>query len=580
MKRYLFYRFVLIFAFILINIFNMKHGWAADKSPNEYDFGKLTYLISKKNTGDNDSVTIYYEIDLRKNWRIYFAQKNNNIFHVKNSGKYLYKVRNIFPAYDKSINQFGEIDYFFTDKFTIFTEMEFKKDRDSYAQNIVKSELNFIACNETCIPYNLSFTHHINQDETLVKNNDSTLKTQLIWLISAFFAGLLFNVMPCVLPILLLKINSIINTQESTESKLATRKKLLYTALGGIISFLSIAALTCLFSKTGEIFGWGMHFQNPYFTIFIIVIMMIFALITWDKRTFAITIPAYFDKVKYANDIRYMSEGVITAILATSCSTAIIGGVFTFALTQSPYMIFLLFTLTGIGLMFPYLILAIKPSILQPLSRMRKVKLLNHKLFNMQFSTGLTAFLISIWFLYILSLQLSNSAAIILFGLMIIFKFSLQISSRFSTIKSIILSFIFIACFILPIKFYHNQKEQVKIYDQTWEEFDEKKLEAYRQNKKIILVDITATWCFNCKVNHFWTLEPFVKNLPKDSQLILMRKDITSGSYPEINHFIHSYERSGIPFNAIYHKDKYIILPTIFTIKELKNAIVQIEKMG
>ena len=190
-----------------------------------------------------------------------------------------------------------------------------------------------------------------------------------IVLITAFFAGFILNFMPCVLPVLGIKINNLLK-QSETRNKSIVKLSSLYVSLG-IISMFFIFSLVAIFLRSiGMNLGWGMQFQSPYFLIFLICLLLLFTVISFDlikinfiQKYMKIT---FLEKKIFKNNI-FISNfftGVLSTLLATPCTAPLVGTAISFALSQNYFLSILVFMLMGAGKSLPYLIFIIKPNIL------------------------------------------------------------------------------------------------------------------------------------------------------------------------------------------------------------------------
>ena len=354
---------------------------------------------------------------------------------------------------------------------------------------------------------NVYFFKYIVKD---LKNSFSKdIKSIFFIFITAFLAGFILNFMPCVLPVLGIKINNLL-IQSSKRDKKYVKLSSLYVSLGIVSMFVFFSVLVQFFRSVGIKVGWGMQFQNPFFLMFLLLLLSIFTLITFDimKINF---IQKYFN-FNYLNSLTNknnlflsnFSTGILSTLLATPCTAPLVGSAISFALSQSFFLSFLIFLLMGTGKALPYLIFIIKPSILLYLPK-----------------TGT-------WTKYL----------------------------KFFIGSMLLISMLWLGKLLLNhyIDSYSiNNNKEIKY---NWEPFDKFKLSEYREDNKRVFLDITAEWCINCNVNKKLVLENdevtdfFVRN-----NIILMRADWTFANESILN-FLKEYEKFGIPFN-IYYSEKY-----------------------
>ena len=393
----------------------------------------------------------------------------------------------------------------------------------------------------------------------------------------AFLSGVILNFMPCVLPVLSLKIIALLQTSNTNN-----KAKILATISGILFTFLALALISISFKIFGMKFGLGVTFQQPYFIIAIIVILTFFICSLLEKIN--ITLPNQLlnimVKTKFNSEIVHnFFLGILAAILSTPCTAPFLGTVMFFAMTENGLLNIGLFLTIGLGFSFPYILLLIFPKLLnflpKPGAWMSKLK------------TIMAVLLIAtiIWLLNILYSQLGTRAVIIT-GLMItLIKYFLEIDQnrylqiyKFSSsiTKLLMLSLLVGLTFYLP---YQTKLEDNQInlrIGEFWQNFDQKALEQMISENKVIFIDITADWCSTCVYNKLVLLDrDHFLNLLKSNNVIAMRGDITLDNNPSIGKFLEKYQKYGIPFNLVYGPGAKngIELPILLSYNDVKNAI-------
>ena len=343
------------------------------------------------------------------------------------------------------------------------------------------------------------------------KNNYNIYNKKVYFiLITAFFAGFVLNFMPCVLPVLGIKVNNLLK-QSETRNKNIVKLSSFYVCLGIISTFLVFSLTAILMRLVGVNLGWGMQFQSPIFIIFLIFLLLLFSVIAFDlikvnflQKYMKIT---FLESQVLKNNI-FISNfftGILSTLLATPCTAPLVGTAISFALSQSYFLSIIIFLLMGIGKSMPYVIFIIKPSILWYLPRP------------------------GVWTKYIKAF----------IGLLLIFSL-VWLSS-------------------LLIKHYTNFKGSDYLLNNKggyWEEFNKDKLFNYTNNNSKVFIDVTAEWCLNCKLNKKLVLDSQeVLDLFDKNNIKLIRADWTFPDQ-EIFEFLQKYNKYGIPFN-IYFSDNY-----------------------
>ena len=413
---------------------------------------------------------------------------------------------------------------------------------------LVNFDVDYLTCKKICIPFNDNLILNIPIgdgeiskyekiiNEYIDKSNYSNYSnffnpdSILFFLFIAFIGGVVLNFMPCVFPVLSLKIYNVLSQQQENISDKTIKRNFLATILGIIFSFFILSLLIVFLKKIGHNLGWGFQFQSPIFLFFMILILILFSLNLVD--VFSIDIPIIFKKFlnRIINLNKKSSEffqnfflGSFITILSTPCSAPFIGTAIGFAFVSPNQIIFLIFFCISLGLSSPYIILATKPQILSFLPKpglwMRKFK----------YFLSLLLILTAIWLSKTLLIQINTIS--------------------------------------------NDSKNN------NWINFDTIKLSELINENNIVFVDITAEWCLTCFYNKKTVLDrKKVKNIFETYDVKKIRGDLTKPNR-EINKYINSFGRFGIPFNAIYSSSapQGILLPEVLTVQNLLSTFENIK---
>ena len=347
-----------------------------------------------------------------------------------------------------------------------------------------------------------------------------------IWLI-AFLGGLILNLMPCVLPVLSIKISSIMQMAGTTA--LSIRKRFIASAVGIVTSFALIALFLQILRQAGHQIGWGIQFQSPVFLAVMAIVMGIFTLSLFDLvhlriPQFASRLAASTSSTGKNQDqslVYDFAAGMLATLLATPCSAPFVGTAVSFGLSQSDGALYGTLLMMGVGLAAPWLLFALFPAFISALPRP------GAWMVKLKYGLGLLMFGTFLW---IMSLFVQAAGII-----------------NFETNKGAI----------------------------EWQVFEETKLAQLIDEEKIIFVDITADWCITCKANKALVLNTkAASDLFSASDVVMMQADWTLPD-ERISAFLARYERFGIPFNIIYgpNAKEGIILPEILTYDALERAL-------
>ena len=396
-----------------------------------------------------------------------------------------------------------------------------------------------------------------------LKKKNKKIKSSLIYFyIIAFVGGLILNFMPCVLPVISIKLLSFSSMVQ--ENKKRIRLSSLNIVLGIIFSFLFLGSLVIFFKSLGTNLGWGFHFQNKTFLIFITFIIFLFALNLLGY--FELFLPRSFNN-KFNNLITNNQKygeflsGVFSTLLATPCSAPFLGTAVGFSMLGSSVVILSIFFSISVGFAMPYLVCILFPSVIKVIPKP------GEWMIKFKFFLGILLLLSTGWLLNILEFNLTF--IFILLSIILIFSiFKGKFKKQFALISLTLIFFTSILTYL------SKSNEQLK-----WEIFDESNIYDYINNKKIVFLDITADWCITCQVNKITTINSEnINKLFLNNEIKLIQADWTKKD-PEILEFISKFGRYGIPVNIIYSRkfNEGILLPEILSqdilTKELRRVI-------
>lgn len=231
----------------------------------------------------------------------------------------------------------------------------------------------------------------------------------------ALTGGLILNLMPCVLPVLSIKLLSFIGHGGAEQRTI--REGFLASAAGIWLSFLGLAIVVIVAREAGTAVGWGIQFQQPLFLVILALIVTLFAANLWDW--FDVPMPQWIadlGNVGSSSQGRLAGDffsGIFATLLATPCSAPFLGTSIGFALSRGPLEILSIFSALGVGMAFPYLLVALCPQLVQWLPRPGRWMLIVRRLL------GVALIGTMIWMLNILMNELGPIPALIIGGLFI-----------------------------------------------------------------------------------------------------------------------------------------------------------------
>ena len=438
----------------------------------------------------------------------------------------------------------------------ITAEFDFNKkliSEDSFPLEVVLKDVNH------------NFEHLLSAQITKDISN-STMNTFIFYILISLLAGLILNVMPCVFPILSIKLMSVFTVDQGT-----ARVSFLTVALGIVSSFFLLGVCFIVLQYFNFSIAWGMQFQKPYFLIFITLIIFLFMMNMFGQ--FQINLPQNFSNIAFAglgnkSFFKDFFNGFFATLMATPCSAPFVGTAITAAFTQNYITGMSIFLFMGIGMASPYLLIAIFPKLVNFLPKP------GIWMIYVKYFLGLLLLATVVWLSNIL-LNFFNIYFLVisLFVLLVItYRRKFPLFNNTITIASII--FIFFST-SLQIFQQHSSSAEEK----DWVSFFTVDIDQLVAQDKIIFLDITADWCATCQFNKINVLnsDNIIKQF-KDNSVTLIRADWTKPN-ERVNLFLEKYDRFGIPFNAFFSK-KFpdgILLSELLSEKEIVNAINKIK---
>ena len=387
----------------------------------------------------------------------------------------------------------------------------------------------------------------------------------------AFLGGLILNVMPCVLPVLSIKLASVLGA--TGQSRQVTRNGFLFAALGVLAFVWALAAALLALKWIGVSVGWGVQFQNPVFVTLMFMVIAVFAANLFGA--FEISLPASLQNGLGAGSAKsgYVSDfgtGLLAAILATPCSAPFLGTAITFALAGTPLDVIVIFTALGLGLALPYLAIAIFPGLVTRLPRPGRWMLL------VRILLGGLLLATAAWLLFVLVGVAGARIATLVLALTIVLIVATSIPLENRRVRRTVLT----ACVLLAVfgasRFSAPDSTSVAL-DATshWQDFDPLGIARHVSEEETVFVDVTADWCLTCKANKSLVLDRDpVRTRLRDGTVIAMQADWTRPD-DSIARFLERHERYGIPFNVVFGPGapSGISLPEILTPQAVLEAI-------
>lgn len=400
----------------------------------------------------------------------------------------------------------------------------------------------------------------------------------------ALLGGVILNVMPCVLPVLTMKVFHLVE-RGSGAPREQRLHGLAYT--GGILAaFLALASVLVLLRASGEMIGWGMQFQNPAFVATMIAIVFALGLNSLGMFEWNVSLSTRPGREGYGASF---ANGIFAAVMSTPCSAPYVGTVATFALGAgaTAWQTLSLFAAIGLGLASPFLLVSFVPAIGRRLPKPGPwMEIFKHL---MGFSLLATA----VWLFHTFAGQVSRSASSAFLAFLLALTIALWGVHHFGgvihgTVRRLVVRVLAVAWVVgagvwlldftpavkdLPVATSQSAQAAdgrdgpiVKDDRIVWRPFDPARIAAEGRRHRLVFADFTADWCMNCKANEKLVIETDpVRKLLSQHDILPMKADYSTED-EGIWKALQKLGRSGVPAYVIYLPDgSWDLLPEQIT---------------
>ena len=390
----------------------------------------------------------------------------------------------------------------------------------------------------------------------------------------AWVGGLILNLMPCVLPVLAIKLGSVI--ESAGQQKSLVRIRFLAAAAGIVTSFILLAAALAAMRLAGAQIGWGIQFQSPLFLTVMMLLLGVFVLAMLDRLV--LPVPAFAHRLTggfggAASPRRLVAgdflTGMLATIMATPCSAPFVGVAVGVALTGSMAKLFGIFIALGVGLATPWMLIMLAPGLISALPKPGPWMVwLKHILALLLAGTAL--WLGSILFAITGGLMtglLTAGVIMIIIGLSGTSRAVSRPLQRLSPrLLSLVGAVLVVGLLAAPPQLLtmlgpkmaanYRQANDDGGVSVVWQDWQPAMIGPLVDSGKTVFVDVTAAWCITCKANKSLVIEqapvaPHLRKLVDAGKLVLLQADWTRPN-DDIAAFLASYQRYGIPFNIVY----------------------------
>ncbi len=411
---------------------------------------------------------------------------------------------------------------------------------------------------------------------------DATLFTYLGF---ALVGGLILNIMPCVLPVIAIKVMSFL--EQAQDSPARVRLLGLTFSAGIISSFLALALVVIALKAGGQSIGWGFQFQYPGFLIIMCAVVLLMSLSFFGLFYVNITVgQGEIDKLSQGEGfVGTFFKGVLATVLSTPCTAPLLAPALGFAFAEPAYIVLSIFFAAGLGMSLPYLLLTLNPAWLQKLPKpgawMEKFKQ----------SMGFILLATMVWLDYVLTRQIGAEPASFINYWLVTLAFSAWIVATFTDLTStsarklkvyaiaaLVLGAVSWLCIFAQPQVMaalnpngSGEKVSTASGDSSgWQPFSVAELNAQLSANKTVLLDFTADWCQTCQVNEKTVLSnSAVQDKLKELNVVKMRADWTRQD-PDITKLLSKFGRAGVPLYVIFpagKADSPIVLPEVINVQ-------------
>ena len=394
-------------------------------------------------------------------------------------------------------------------------------------------------------------------------------------LLFAFFGGLILNLMPCVFPVISIKIMGFVRQAE--EEHTAIWKHGALFAFGVLVSFWILAGLLIALRAGGEQLGWGFHLQSPVFLIGMSVLFFLLGLNLFGVFEVGTAWLGLGQKATSSSSwTGSFFSGALATVIATPCTAPFMGAALGYALTLSPFEALAIFTFLGLGMASPYLLLSAYP---KWLSRIPKP---GPWMETLKQSMGWLLVATVVWLAWVLNIMAGGDAVIALIGVLFVVGIGAWVLGRWGTISRafpVRLTAKLVATVLMlgglsggVVAAERFAPAELSAAGSTgeggvqWEPFTEERFEELRDEGKPVFINFTAAWCLSCQVNErvaFSTAR--VGEAFREREITALKADWTNRD-ETIGRILEGYGRNSVPFYVLYGEGTdadYVTLPEI-----------------
>ena len=473
----------------------------------------------------------------------------------------------------------GFINIRFSSPFNVSSATFFVDNQDivehAEDQILIKEENNYLLkvkkVNDLKSLEYLSGILSINDNESFIINADieNTYENSLNIsffqaLIFAFIGGLILNLMPCVFPIISLKVLSFISMSKQSPGKI--RAHALSFCAGVIASFLLIAVSMIILKQAGLYLGWGFQLQSPIIVGLLSLLMFVIGLVLLSDINLGSSFTRLGGIGSSGSLFGSFSTGILAVIVASPCTAPFMGAALGYALVQPSGVTLPVFSALGLGFALPYFVLSASPSLINYLPKP------GNWMNTLKEFFAFPMFATSIWLIWVFSIQTSSNEVIFLLITIFLISLFMWIALKLNKPSYRLIVFA-IAIFIIFLQFRDvpsneiQSTKELNIENYDYVQWNKNIENEYKDKNQAYLINFTAAWCITCQTNDKIALSrPAVKEYIYKNNIQYIVADWTNKN-DEILKTLESYNRNGVPLYIFWKPgmSESKILPAILT---------------
>lgn len=389
----------------------------------------------------------------------------------------------------------------------------------------------------------------------------------------AFLGGMLLNLMPCVFPVLSLKLLGF--ADHAHERARLVAGGFAYTA-GVLLSFLALAGLLLALRAAGEQLGWGFQLQEPVFVAALAVLFTLIGLNLAGVFELRAVLPASVGGWQLRHPIAdAFFTGIIAVAIASPCTAPFMGAALGFAIGLPATQALAVFASLGLGMAAPYLFVSLVPAVARALPRP------GPWLLRFKILMAFPMFATVVWLIWVLGMQTGIDGATALLGVLVVIAlvawvWGSPVVGRARLALGIPALLLLVGALVWAAPALRSAPVTAAVADETWEVWSPKLVAEYRAQGRPVFVDFTAAWCVTCQYNKRTTLaDERVLDAFAVKNVALLRADWTTRD-DTISAELSALGRSGVPVYALYPADEFEpprLLSELLSVKEVQEAV-------